>query len=366
MGKQIEVNGVSLQLKRIRGKDVVNIKEFMDKFDKDLVEYIRDEATKCEDTMGRALKKLYTLDIFTKMNFESEFQKYGHLPIWKGTWFGWKQEVISLMRGSAFRGKKRPEHSKVMSKKMKVAANNRTDAHKKNLSTFLKGEYYRKRPLTLGLVTEKEAKEFTIERLKNIISSYNRDRIKSKEYRLMMVDRFKSRKKYASEELHKKYLCDFESVTPDNVEEAYSAMMSIISIVAMKNDPNMGTTKFFKKGTIKVSHCTNKTIVTYRSSWELDTILFFESIELKYQYEPFYIPKGNGKAYLPDFVIELPDFDKPIILELKGFVRGASGKESEKMKVSSAIEFAKSNNYHYSYCKKPIEALEQVRNNLLT
>ena len=345
---------------------LLKCREFMDKFDEPLRVYIRDKATQDDRSCAMAMKKLWALDILTKDDFVRRLEKHGHLPIWKGSRFGWMDEVTSFMRGTAFRGKKRPEHSKVMKVKMKIASNKRSDAHKKNLSNFLKGEYYRKRVLTLNLASEKEAREFSIERLKALISSHNSKKIKSKDFRMARVGKFMLDKKYEGEELFKTFLNEFKTITLKNVEEAYSTMMSIISIVAMRSNPNMGTTKFFKKGTIKVAHCTNKTIISYRSSWELRTILFFEHAGIRYQYEPFYIPKGKGKAYLPDFVLSLQGWDKPVILEIKGFIRGKEGKKGEELKISSAITFAKENGYHYSYCKKPIESLDQIKNNLLT
>jgi restriction endonuclease len=128
----------------------------------------------------------------------------------------------------------------------------------------------------------------------------------------------------------------------------------------MKNNENMGRTKFFKTGYKKVEYCKNKTIIKYRSSWELRSIEFLEINKIYYEYESFYIPRIDGKVYLPDFLIEI---DKQLILlEIKGFIRGISGKHNEKIKIDSAKKFCEQNNMQYVYLPAPLSNIKQLIN----
>lgn len=56
--------------------------------------------------------------------------------------------------------------------------------------------------------------------------------------------------------------------------------------------------------------------VKFRSRLEARWAVFFDQLELVWQYEPFTI-EDNGKEYKPDFIIFNLLFNKPILIEIK-------------------------------------------------
>jgi hypothetical protein len=67
-------------------------------------------------------------------------------------------------------------------------------------------------------------------------------------------------------------------------------------------------------------------------------------------YEPVILEKIGSGNYIPDFLLIINDI--PILLEIKGFVRGETGKKEEILKINAGIKYAKENNLKFCYCNR--------------
>jgi hypothetical protein len=337
-------------------------KEFLDYFDNDLKKYIK-EITNDEKEFIRGLKYVFSRNVRSFDVFKEKYEKFGKLPIWRKHNLGWLDEDLGMMR-AVTKGVKRPEHSKIMKKKMKIIANNRTEEHKENLNIFLKSEWFFKRVISLNLIKEEEREKYNLEDVKKLYAEWNSKNNKTDEHKERKIGNFIKNKKYLDKEEHKEFIITYKKL---NTKDAYSIMLSLISTWTINDDANnKGSTKFFKTGYVNVKNCLNKTIIKYRSSWELEAIEFFEKHNVKYEYEPFYIKKKNGRLYLPDFLLYLEEsFGKNVLFELKGFIRGKEGIKNEELKKEGAIEYCKKNNLIYVYLREKINNFEQLKNNIL-
>lgn len=351
---KIEVNGKLHDLGKCQIINLVNNPCFFKLFTDDLLEYVKntipDERERC-----KALKNLHFNQITTLDGFHGKHTKDGYSKSWNKTFWKWPKEISSHMKGNSFRGKKRPEHSVKM--KSIMLGIDRGDSFreikkKQNAGIEFKKTFLQNKNINiLNLKDEEVLKVFS-----KFISNHR----KSPKHKIDKLKRFIQGTKYEGnilfEEFQRKYTTTI--FTENNVEEIYPQMMSVISSIAISKNNNMGSTKFFKKGFVEVRYCKNKTMVLYRSSWELITTQFLENQKIAYEYEPFYIEKESG-YYLPDYIFELNG--EKIMLEIKGFIRGLKGKINEEAKKQAAIEYCKNNNMRYIYLIKPLTSLEQLK-----
>lgn len=342
--------------KQTKIKDLIDNQSFINSFEIDLINYI-DEITKDTTEKYKALKSLYLDKILTFKDFKNKHSKNDILKIWKNTRFGWSDELTNFMKGSSFRNKSRPEHSNLM--KIKMKGIDRGDSFRKikkeqNSSIEFKIKVLKNKNIDITSKSENEIKDL----YKTITSSVR----KTNDFKIKKIKKFLKSNKYLEELTFLSFKNKFEyvDICNDNVEKIYTEMMSIISSISIVRNENMGSTKFFKTGFIKVKNCLNKTILRYRSSWELKTIEFLEINEIKYSYESFYIQKEDGTFYLPDFLIEYEN--KKILLEIKGFIRGQKGKINEEMKIKAAKKYCKENNIKYVYLQKILTNINEIIN----
>jgi hypothetical protein len=342
--------------KQTKLKDLINNECFINLFEIELINYIT-KITNGNDEKYKALKNLYLDNILTFNDFKNKHSKNDNLKIWKGSRFGWPDNLTNFMKGSSFRNKLRPEHSENMKIKMKGinrGDNFRETKRKQNSSIDFKIKVLRNKKIDVLYKTDSEIKE-----LYKLINSNNR---KSKDFKIKKLKKFLKSDKYLDESTYLNFRDKLKNVviTDENVEKIYPEMMSIISSISIVRNENMGKTKFFKTGFIKVKNCLNKTIVRYRSSWELKTIEFLELNGIKYSYESFYIQKEDGTLYLPDFLIEYEGHK--ILLEIKGFIRGEKGKINEEMKIKAAKKYCSENNIKYIYLQKILTNINEIIN----
>lgn len=342
--------------KQTKLKELINNEYFNNLFEYELINYII-KITKDDNEKYKALKNLYFDGILTFNDFKNKYSKNNNLKIWKGTRFGWSEDLTNYMKGCSFRGKLRPEHSEVM--KIKIKGIDRGDSFRKTKKEQNSSIEFKIKVLTNKNIDVSSKSENEIKDLYKVIIS---DVRKTNEFKINKVKKFLSSVKYLDEPLFLNFESNYKNVkiSNENIEYVYPEMMSIISSISMVRNENMGKTKFFKSGFIKVKNCLNKTIIRYRSSWELKTIEFLELNEIKYNYESFYIQKEDGTLYLPDFLIEYEG--KKILLEIKGFIRGLKGKINEEMKIKAAKKYCKENNIKYVYLKKVLTNINEIIN----
>jgi hypothetical protein len=342
--------------KQTKLKDLMKNEYFNNLFDYELINYIT-KITKDDNEKYKALKSLYFDSVLTFNDFKNIHSKDNNLKIWKGTRFGWSENLTNFMKGSSYRGKNRPEHSNLM--KIKMKGIDRGDSFRKTKKEQNSSIDFKIKVLTNKNIDVLSKSENEINDLYKLIISNAR---KTNEFKIKKVKKFLKSNKYLDELIFLSFKNKFENVElcNGNIEKIYSEMMSIISTISMVRNENMGKTKFFKTGFIKVKNCLNKTIIRYRSSWELKTIEFLELNEIKYSYESFYIQKEDGTLYLPDFLIEYEE--QKILLEIKGFIRGKKGKINEEMKIKAAKKYCKENNIKYVYLKKVLTNINEIIN----
>ncbi len=342
--------------KQTKLKDLIKNEYFNNLFEYELINYIT-KTTKDDNEKYKALKNLYFDGILIFNDFKNRYSKDNNLKIWKGTRFGWSDEVTNFMKGSSYRGKTRLEHSNLM--KIKMKGIDRGDSFRKTKKEQNSSINFKIKVLTNKNIDVSSKSENEIKDLYKVITS---DVRKTNEFKINKVKKFLKTNKYLEELMFLNFKNKFENfeLCNDNIEKIYSEMMSIISTISMIRNENMGKTKFFKTGFIKVKKCLNKTIIRYRSSWELKTIEFLELNEIKYSYESFYIQKEDGTLYLPDFLIEYEG--KKILLEIKGFIRGLKGNINEEMKIKAAKKYCEKNNIKYVYLKKILTNINEIIN----
>jgi hypothetical protein len=342
--------------KQTKLKDLINNEFFINLFEVELINYIT-KITNDDNEKYKALKKLYFDDILTFNDFKNRHSKNDNLKIWKGTRFGWSDNLTNFMKGSSFRDKLRPEHSEMM--KIKMKGINRGDNFRETKRNQNSSIEFKVKVLTNKKIDVLSKTEDEIKKLYKLINSNTR---KSKDFKIKKLKNFLKSDKYLDEPIYLNFKDRFKNlkITDENVENIYPEMMSIISSISMVRNENMGKTKFFKTGFIKVKNCLNKTIIRYRSSWELKTIEFLELNGVKYSYELFHIQKEDGTLYLPDFLIEYEG--RRILLEIKGFIRGKKGKINEEMKIKAAEKYCRENNIKYVYLQRILTNINEITN----
>lgn len=288
------------------------------------------------------LKKLAKENVFTFQEFKNKYSDGEILKIFYGR-FGYPTELISYAKGNAFRNKKRPEHGVKVSKKLTgIDRGNKWRELKKlqNKSIDFKITFLKNKNIEVKSLSEAEI----IQIYNNYISSVR----SSIEYKKQKLKKFLSSDKYNQYTQKQKIMSDnFDELSEEEILNRHKIMMSIISHESMKHNKNMGSTKFFKRGILKVKYCKNRSKIHFKSSLERDFIIMLESINQTYEYESLLIDKINGGIYIPDFVLEIDN--EKYIIELKGFVRGDEGKKSEKEKIKSAVKFILNKAYKYIY-----------------
>lgn len=238
-------------------------------------------------------------------------------------------------------GIKRPEHSKRLKKKYENGEIN---------EGFLKQQGENAKNGFLN------SKDFKIKRLENHgyeINDLKEHEIEEK-YSELLQEIYTSRKykencmiryweKYKdnnllSESVLKDYIYNLEDLSDDDIDYLYKIYNSVKSIIAMKNNPQMGARGGFVRdelGNFSFNYADQEKITT-RSSWESYMIEFFEENGIWWSFENKMIPKENGTYYIPDFEVIFQN--RKMILEVKGAFLFTSEDVFFKEKAKPAID----------------------------
>jgi hypothetical protein len=344
--------------KKTKVNNLINNKEFIDLFDDRLYKYILASSENISEG-HTALKRLYFMGITNFDEYECEFYENGYYKFYNKGRFVWPLEYRGYKKGSSFRGKKRDDHSKFMKVKMKGIDRGDSFREKKknqNQSIEFKIKFLKNKDVIINYQD--------YELVKQSYCKYISDIRKSVDHKINKINNFILKKKYSGVDIYDNYIMDYENVvlTKENYHKPFTEMMSMISIINININENMGTTKFFKKGNINVKFCLGKNVITYRSGWELNTINFLEENKIPYEYEPFYIKKIDNTYYLPDFLLYLNG--NKILLEIKGFINGEEGYKNEELKIDAGIKYCNENGYKYSYLNSKLTNLKQINENI--
>lgn len=239
------------------------------------------------------------------------------------------------VKGNAFRGKKRPEFAKKMSKKMlelsKQGLLDRTAASKRINSI----EFKKAGLIKNGKITGEES--MSDNEIHEAYLLLKKERQQKSSYKQNCILNYINR--HSSDKLVKEHLmCYKHSLNKDNLEVAYKKYNSIKSLNAMKNNPKMGSCNMWSRDKIQnLKFCKNADEVRTRSSWETNYIISFEKLKIFYGYESDMIP-CESTFYIPDFTTD------KYLLEVKGsFYRTTPAKYFDE-KLKFGIQYAKNQN----------------------
>lgn len=346
---------LSKNLRYVKINDLIGNKDFYSLFDDKLKNYLENEINDITE-YHKALKFLLFRNVNNFDDFKLKYFQHGDFKIWNKTSFIYKNnEIRNKMKGTSFRGKKRPEHSEKMKKLM--LGIDRGDSFRELKKTQLQSIDFKRK-----FLTNKNISFFDDNDILKKYSEYISNVRKGPKHKKKKILKFLNDKKYYFDVFKNFYDTPKDLSSDDKIHEVYSNMLSIISTYNIQKNEKMGTTKYFKRGFLEVNYCLNKTLIHYRSSWEEITIKFLEEKKIYYLYEHIYLPKSDGKLYLPDFQFEYNN--QSYLLEIKGYIRGKEGKNSEILKIESALKYCRENSLKYVYLQKPLTDLKQLENGI--
>ncbi len=312
------------------------------------------------------IKYLYNRNIKDYSSFEKHIRSKANenkIKIWKNNRFSHDNIDTIYLKGSAFRGKKRKEHSEYMKIKMIDVANNRSEKHKENLIYFHQKMYQKRRLFKNNIINENELNTLSDIEIKKKYNFFLGNLMKGDKYKKNYVMNLLNSKKYLDNEIwiNWKFQTDLSNIDK-NIDNFYLSAMSCVSTISsMDENNNMGSTNFFKRDELKgLKYQKNKKdSIKVKSSYESKSILFFEENKIQWEYEFVRISYDNGKFYTPDFRVILND--EEYIIEIKGYIRNQKHKNKIEKQINNLNKIYK----NVVYIKKPINCLNDIYNNIL-
>lgn len=240
-------------------------------------------------------------------------------------------------------GRKRPQHSALMKK---YASEGRLDKWKVLKNKDINGLEFKKKRLM------KHGYEFNDNNINEVYSKLLSEVQKTPEVKINKLKKFISTPKYydSSEFMNSCFygIDDgfINKLNNKEIEEYTKSMNSLMSIIAMKNNPNMGASKSSKRSILRdLKHnLSGKTTVLVKSSYEKNFVEFFEKNGIAWDYEPYTIKTSTG-WYLPDFIIKVGK--RTTMIEVKGYLKDI--KEYKKSKLKFALSHCKKNDIDLSF-----------------
>lgn len=237
-------------------------------------------------------------------------------------------------RGSAFRGKKRPEHAAFMKVKMKELiaegatwteehrANNR--AHMKRMNASLDRAH---------LVETRSSCAGLRRRFERLAAGNSKPS-------------FIDHPAYLKSSLASLKVSQVAKASEKQLLRWNKQFNSIKSAVAMERNPTMGSTQFYKR--IKVTglkfNVQRRSIVT-RSSLEYDFVRWLETRKIRWVYEWTRLELGEGRIYIPDFKIKLNG--EYWVVETKGVYFSRTGAALTYKKEKAAAAWCRAKGYKF-------------------
>lgn len=247
-------------------------------------------------------------------------------------------------------GKKRPEHSQ----KIKDHFDKGTyEVFRNIINSDLNGDHFKKTRLKnhgISFTDENFESKYSC-LLKNLQTGTNHKR-------KTLLSGFETYYKDKWKDHEEFYILGFDSLTIEQInilgekeiDEWFKKHNSLKSVIAYKNNPNMGRSKATWMDCLKY----NKRGITklyVRSSYEKNWVAYFEKNKITWDYEVVRINGGNF-LYIPDFVLYKDN--KQYIIEVKGFIP-KSWIEIILKKTLCGVKYAEENNmlYGFSFDSKP-------------
>lgn len=244
--------------------------------------------------------------------------------IWDGHGLKINKEHLEYFK-CPFYGKKRPEHSKVIQDKLKGVK--KTEIHKKNLKIHHGDNYKRKWLFNRGFISKDELLNKSTNEIVHLYGQSRSIFIKSETVVRNKINKFIKSKKYIHDPRYIEFCNKYENTEIIDWVGAKSEMWSIISVNAMNNPNNkMGLMPRFKSEWVEnLNYNISKlTRIFAKSSYEKQTIQFFETNKIEWDYENLFFHKPNG-VIIPDFQIYIDNIQ--YIIEIKGYLRNDKHKK---------------------------------------
>ncbi len=253
---------------------------------------------------------------------------------------------------STQKGKKRPGHSEWM------------------FNAFKEGKYEKFRNIfnsEINTVTFKKKRlenngyrvnDLCEEEIMVLHSKLKSDVLKSLKSKRKSLQRFIKNNKYNKLKIFKESILNelteeqIQILDEEKIDTFIKLRNSIISVLAISENPTMGCSSFFKRQTISglKYNMRNLTMIVVKSSYESNYINFFEKNEIFWDYEILNIPKEGG-FYTPDFVFEYNN--SKYILETKGVFYRTTLEEYCNTKLKNVLSYCKENNFKFLFSFNP-------------
>ena len=244
-------------------------------------------------------------------------------------------DVCKMKAKAHMTGKKRPEHSALMKKKIPQlikAGKFWTAEHRANNKKHLAELNQDHETREVGNATRKSigAKR---KRLVTMLNSTDHKYMKHPEYVKSPLSKLTERQIAKASEVQ--------------INRWVRQLNSLKTLTAMQRNPNMGATQFYKRIVMKgLKYHVRRKSITTRSSLEYNFVKWVETNGHRWCYEWTRIELGNGSVHIPDFKVQI---GKDVwVVETKGFYRrkpGSAPLSFKKEKVTAA--WCRSRGYRY-------------------
>ncbi len=245
-------------------------------------------------------------------------------------------ETCRLRAKAHMTGKKRPEHSAHMKKKMRElikAGKFWTAEHRANNKKHLDRLNQDAETRSVGNTTRRSVGA----KRKRLVTMVNSDDHK-----------YMQHPEYVNSSLSKLTERQISKASEVQINRWVRQLDSVKSLTAMQRNPKMGATQFYKRIVMRgLEHHVRKKSVTTRSSLEYNFVRWVEANEHRWCYEWTRIELGNGSVHIPDFKVQV---GKDVwVVETKGFYYKRPGSvplSFKKEKVTAA--WCRSRGYKYT------------------
>jgi len=235
-------------------------------------------------------------------------------------------DVESLWgKGISTRNKKRPEHAKIISLKLKGVK--KSNEHRNKMTQRLKSIDFKKKVLSnkgIEYTDDSSVYEKYAALYSNLLKSFDfKKSFVLNNYKLYLED---------TELTHE----EINQMSETEILNLYSELMSIKSSIAMANSTSMGNAKIVKIENLQYN-LRNINSIDVRSEMEKKIISFFERNKIYWDYETEIIKYffNFNRRYIMDFIFYIDG--KCNYMEVKGSVR-SSDVEKTLAKTKTAIE----------------------------
>lgn len=266
------------------------------------------------------------------------------------------KECLGVARTVHLKGKKRPEHAALMKK---YAKEGRLDAWVKLTNKDINSLDFKRTSLKNAGVDDVDSmsdEQVNIEH--NHLKSKRMKSRSSMEARIRtVIEKYRDEEEFKASLLAEVDTSTLSGLDMESIKQLRSIALSVVSTVAMRNNPEMGSSKSSKREWLNnlQYHVRGKDRVYCKSSYEKNFILQFENNALLWDYEAIAVRTDTG-IYIPDFVVLIGQ--QLYMIEVKGYMPDYDSYLKKKMQF--AIDYCNQNDIKFVYVKEPVLDLAKL------